>query len=189
MRYSWAGSPESALAGEYESQLVGDHQLENLGVAMLFAERLGLSDRAGVRQAIKKATIPGRMQLIWDQPQIWIDGAHNDRAVEVLLQNFDLLAIDKPVLIFGMHKGKISSGMQKRLFSAASACYFVEVEGKSDEEIREAVSDRLRSLFKEGNRKPVLICGSLYILGAANDYLMSRSTVEEEGTNFAHERE
>ena len=71
--------------------MIGRHQPENAGVAIqlyyLFCElkKLPFSEKV-VRNGLKKAYWPARMEKISNEPLIIIDGAHNTHAMERLVE-------------------------------------------------------------------------------------------------------
>lgn len=148
-----------------EATLLGSHQLQNIGTAILACEALGIPRETTV-EAIRRTRWTGRMQRLSTDPPVWVDGAHNDQAISVLLKNLEELGIDKPLLIFGMHAGKISDLWRERLFSACFRLFPVEIEKKSDEEVDRAVDAALSEALRESGGRAILVCGSLYLFRA-----------------------
>lgn len=72
--------------------LLGKHQIDNASVAIelysIVSKSLGLPVTGkDIQKGLKKAFWPGRMEKISDEPLIVLDGAHNDHAMQVLVQN------------------------------------------------------------------------------------------------------
>ncbi|MFC6348423.1 bifunctional folylpolyglutamate synthase/dihydrofolate synthase [Vagococcus carniphilus] len=72
--------------------LLGKHQVDNASVAIelysIVSKSLGLPVTGkDIQKGLKKAFWPGRMEKISDEPLIVLDGAHNDHAMQVLVQN------------------------------------------------------------------------------------------------------
>ncbi|MGX7025449.1 bifunctional folylpolyglutamate synthase/dihydrofolate synthase [Vagococcus hydrophili] len=72
--------------------LLGKHQVDNASVAIQLYEvvstKLGLPvSGKEIKKGLKKAFWPGRMEKISDEPLIVLDGAHNEHAMEVLVNN------------------------------------------------------------------------------------------------------
>lgn len=72
--------------------LLGKHQVDNASVAIelysIISKSLGLPVTGkDIQKGLKKAFWPGRMEKISDEPLIVLDGAHNDHAMQVLVQN------------------------------------------------------------------------------------------------------
>lgn len=72
--------------------LIGQHQTENASVALelflIVAPIFGIkaTDKE-IQSALNLAVWPGRMEKISDEPLIILDGAHNEPAIEVLVDN------------------------------------------------------------------------------------------------------
>lgn len=159
--------------------LIGRHQVENTMLAVMAARRLGLTEMTRVNAALGGVQWIGRMQHLFGMPDIWLDGAHNDQAIVRLLENMRALGIEKPILVFGMHDGKISEKRRDELFAAAASVISVEVQGRSDAQIEVSVQgalDEIAERMKSAEKKEtVLICGSLYILGPALKWHVAQS--------------
>ncbi len=189
------------LSGDYESRLLGLNQTQNLGTALLALEALadpqrslspkikallplslGKKERkALIQECLKEVYLPGRLEILRESPIILIDGAHNDPAIRTLIANLHWLGLDgriypRPALIFGMHEGKIPPQTQGMLFQEMDQVYWVEVEGKSDRERTEEVEKALFQALKEKPERPVLLCGSLYLLDGARTFLLKQKT-------------
>lgn len=87
-------SPHLELEG-VEIPLIGQHQRDNAGLALelycQLAPMLGYDiDQTRVREALKRARWAGRMEVMSQSPLVLIDGAHNEPAVEALVNNLKL---------------------------------------------------------------------------------------------------
>lgn len=76
---------------DFELGLGGDYQVANGGVAIraviLYLHQLGLPiDIRALKQGLKKATWPGRLEIINDQPLVILDGAHNLPGMQALVK-------------------------------------------------------------------------------------------------------
>lgn len=76
---------------EIEVGLIGDHQLNNAAVAIRVAELLkeqqfSMTDE-NIKNGLKIAKWPGRMEQIYDNPIVFLDGAHNLEGMKVLVQS------------------------------------------------------------------------------------------------------
>lgn len=172
---------KGSLQGSYHLSMMGYHQVDNAALAILFAqEGLSYKNKEDIEEALDLAYMPGRLQLLAKDPAIWVDGAHNDQAVKQLMDNFDLLDLKNPILIFGMHKEKISQAVREELFSKMDELYFVDVENQSDEAIKNQVQNHLLNLIDKDRKNPILICGSLYILSPAIAFIKESKKVSTE---------
>lgn len=182
MIFKYEGGP---LSASYQTDLIGVQQLDNFSLALrsieFILEKKDLFFPAGLRYAeeeirviirelICKIYFTGRFEMISSNPFLIIDGAHNDPAVDLLLKNKEILSStdigrDKEwVLFFGMHKDKISKERRKKLFEAFKECYFIEVEGKGDEEIRSDAELRVNEAIRKYPQAIFIGAGSFYIL-------------------------
>lgn len=183
------------LSGNYEIRLLGLHQLENVGTALLALEELAdpknpispsISSmilslnrdqrREIIKDSLKNVYLPGRLEIISRDPFILIDGAHNDPAILNLIKNLNWLGLNgkkfpRPALIFGMHHGKIHKEVLDQLFARVDRIYPVEVEGKEDKEREIQVGRAISKALREDPHRPLLICGSLYLLDGASVWL------------------
>ncbi|MCP4163763.1 MAG: bifunctional folylpolyglutamate synthase/dihydrofolate synthase [Deltaproteobacteria bacterium] len=97
-------------------RMYGDFQGENctLAIAALNHLRIGLSKEI-INNAISKTTLPGRMEIIGNDPIFMIDGAHTKISTQKLLSAFQSLYPKKGILIFGSVSGKDAEAMAKVL--------------------------------------------------------------------------
>ncbi len=183
---SWQGDSAWPLPG-----LVGEHQIQNAGVALaaleVLKERFRLPEEA-VRNGLQSVHWPGRLERIPSAPfleenwELWLDGGHNESAANALRQQFKKWH-DKPLyLICGMMKRKNSRAFLEKTTPLSDHIYTVSIADqpcKKPEKLAEQVSDSggnatvchdIQGAFeqlKRDKRKPgrVLVCGSLYLLG------------------------
>ncbi|NLJ84636.1 MAG: bifunctional folylpolyglutamate synthase/dihydrofolate synthase [Halanaerobiaceae bacterium] len=75
---------------KYRTRMIGDFQVRNAVLAMevvrLLQEELPVSGEE-LREGLKKAYIPGRMDLISKEPLLLVDGAHNSEGMENLVSS------------------------------------------------------------------------------------------------------
>lgn len=175
--------------------LPGEHQAFNCGLALAAIDHLksiGFEcPESVVTAGLEETTIPGRMEQIWEQPRILVDGAHNPDALGALMRCVGAhLPYDSMVCIFGCAQDKdvdalldrVSLGADKVIFTRSSgnprACEpedlrrrFMERSGKMcqvAENITEAIELAARAVSRDD-----LICvtGSFYLVGDAIKYL------------------
>ena len=84
----------------------GDFQSENAATALHVLRTLGLFDPERSLPAVARAKLPGRMELIRENPSIYIDGAHTEKSVERIFSSFRSIYPTGGVLIFGAVEGK-----------------------------------------------------------------------------------
>lgn len=170
--------------------MVGKHQVDNASVAIeAFNEvsdmlHLPVSNR-DYQKGLQQAFWPGRMERISDEPFIVLDGAHNDHAMEVLVDNLRREFSDKKIhTIFGALTTKDIQGMIKLLqsvnnldlkvttFDYPKACtkeLYEEMGLIAYDHWQEALSDTLKEVSGDDL---ILITGSLYFISQVRQILL-----------------
>lgn len=83
---------EAGKLTELKTSLLGQHQIENAGVAIqtfyLFCQLKSVPFKEKeVRDGLKKTFWPARMERMSEEPLIILDGAHNEHAMKRLVEN------------------------------------------------------------------------------------------------------
>ncbi|UCD28052.1 MAG: bifunctional folylpolyglutamate synthase/dihydrofolate synthase [Planctomycetota bacterium] len=177
--------------------LLGDHQAINCGLALsimaILKERgLEIEDQAAI-EGLSKARLPGRMEIVHDNPRILVDGAHNAASVEALMRAIGQnIPYDSMVVIFGCQADKDVSGMlghirlgaDKVIFTAAGspramdpvelAAEYTERTGKMAQ-VAETLEDALDIAERAVTREDIIcITGSFYLVGHAKKVVDKR---------------
>jgi dihydrofolate synthase/folylpolyglutamate synthase len=181
--------------------LPGHHQLSNLGLAVRAAEvlrDLGLK-RLGtdaIRAGVASAAWPGRMEWVRlpDGRDLLLDAAHNPAGVSALAAYLDEL--DRPFdLLFGVLDDKRVEAMLPPLARRAKAVTLTQPRSPRALDVerlggllsdREAVTcdpDFAAALDAalESSDDLLVICGSIYLVGAVRTELRRRFGVPERG--------
>jgi dihydrofolate synthase / folylpolyglutamate synthase len=88
-------------------QLRGNFQAENAALALLSLDKIEEFAGNQTIQALENAFIPGRMELLQENPPIFIDGAHTEQSIIKLYDSFRQIYPNKEgMLIFGAVLGK-----------------------------------------------------------------------------------
>ena len=112
--------------------LPGEHQAVNCAVGLSAINHLkesepGLVD-TNLYRGLSKTSIPGRMEIVWQQPRIIVDGAHNPVALTALMRGMGShIPYDSMICIFGCCEDKdvdtmldnLAMGGDKIIFTAA----------------------------------------------------------------------
>ncbi len=111
--------------------LPGDHQAINCGLALSLLvqlKELGLAiDDQRAIEGLAKAHLPGRMELIHQDPRIMVDGAHNAASVEALMRAIGQnISYDSMVVIFGCRSDKDIPGMLAHVQLGADKVIFTD---------------------------------------------------------------
>ncbi|MCH2144018.1 MAG: bifunctional folylpolyglutamate synthase/dihydrofolate synthase [Phycisphaerales bacterium] len=175
--------------------LAGTHQATNCGLALAVVDMLkncGFDCPENlVTIGLDKTKINGRMELVWDQPRILVDGAHNPEALGALMKCVGAhVPYDSMVCVFGCCQDKeidamldmMNFGADKVIFTKASTNpraadpldlqkAFSERSGKMSQtaaSLPEALELAARAVGRED-----LLCvtGSFYLVGETMKHL------------------
>ena len=195
VREETAGLSVRTPAGRYAglTALPGAHQRQNLLVALRLIEAAhaaGLAvDLARVSGARWPPVWRGRLEWVPGRPPLLLDGAHNPAGARALADY--LKSIGPFVLVFGVMADKDVSEVAQRLFPLARDLVLTRAPGRRGEE-PEAIAARAGASARKavavphvgralrqaralaGSDTPVVVAGSLYLVGAVLDRL-SRS--------------
>jgi dihydrofolate synthase / folylpolyglutamate synthase len=81
--------------------------------------------RRAVREAARTVAVPGRLQLLADDPPTVLDAAHNPDAVDALLQALPAVIAPCPLaLVLGVLEDKDAAGMLGRLLKVCERAWF-----------------------------------------------------------------
>lgn len=190
----------TAGSSRYEHLAVpmpGDHQAINCGLALslmsVLKERgFEIDDQLAI-QGLAKTHLPGRMEIIHENPRIMVDGAHNAASIEALMRAIGQnVSYDSMIVIFGCRTDKDVSGMlghirlgaDKVIFTTTGsprstdptelASEYMERTGKMAQvamDLEEALDIAERAVTRED-----LICitGSFYLAGLAKQLIVRR---------------
>lgn len=169
--------------GEIELPLLGEHQVDNLVLAVRVAEiyRPSVSEE-DVRRGVASTRWPGRLERIPGAPPLLLDAAHNPMAAERLARYLERHPHPRRVLVFGVMKDKRVYEMLDILLPHAAAVVvtrpamsrareperlarWIREQGVPAEAARPtpAALDRARELA--GVDGEVLVAGSIFLLG------------------------
>jgi dihydrofolate synthase/folylpolyglutamate synthase len=178
--------------GEYddiELRLRGRHQVTNFAVAVAAVEALfgRALDLGGVREAAALVTTPGRMEIVGRDPFVILDGAHNPHAMVALAGSLraEFPAITWQVVIGAMQDKDLDSMFEALGDRVAAVHAAAAASGRArpaDEvarlaterlgvpaEAHESVAAAVTAAAAGGD--PVLVTGSIYVVGEARDSL------------------
>ena len=170
--------------------LHGKHQAINCGLALAMLDKLKTigyeidNEKASV--GLSEVSLSGRMEMIWDDPRIMIDAAHNAASIKALIHAIGQnIPYDSMVVIFGCNCDKDVRGMLERLQYGADKVVFTRsnsVKAVPPDELAEMYTEicgkmcqtasslgQALQLAKSAVSKEDLICitGSFYLIGQA----------------------
>jgi dihydrofolate synthase/folylpolyglutamate synthase len=82
-------------------------------------------DERAVRDAAASVEVPGRLQIVSEQPLTVLDGAHNPDAVAALTESMgELFGTRKPALVMGVLEDKDAAAMLRQLLPLCGRTWF-----------------------------------------------------------------
>ncbi|WP_306005875.1 bifunctional folylpolyglutamate synthase/dihydrofolate synthase [Aquicoccus porphyridii] len=169
--------------------LIGAHQFQNAGAAIMALRHLGLGDDAA-EAALRDASWPARMQRLRSGPlldmapraEFWLDGGHNAACGETLAETLTRLPMRDTHLVCGMMNTKDVAGYMAPLEPHAASLTAVSIPGETNTlpaadtarhaaasgipaSTAESVEEAVRIITARDATARILICGSLYLAG------------------------
>jgi dihydrofolate synthase/folylpolyglutamate synthase len=135
-----------------------------------------------IRQGLRAATWPGRLDVVSEQPLVILDGAHNPQAVETLVAELPALLRGRRVkLLFGVMRDKDWKAMVPVLAQVATEVVVTRVQQARAEEptvlqaafapfcpvrvVADAQEACQQLMAEAGPDQAVVVCGSLFLVG------------------------
>ena len=173
--------------------LLGEHQAVNCGLALslldcLKARGYAIDDTQSM-EGLARTELRGRMELIWHDPRVLVDGAHNAASIRALIQaTGQHIPYDSMVVIFGCCDDKDVEGMLQQLQFGADKVVFTRVNSP-----RSVYPDDLAQMYEElcgkmcqtapslpealrvakpaiGTEDLICVTGSFYLVGEAMEH-------------------
>jgi dihydrofolate synthase/folylpolyglutamate synthase len=169
--------------GHLELPLEGDHQLENLALAVraveCFTDSVSVEE---VARGVAATEWPGRLQRIEGKPALLLDAAHNVMATRALVDYLRTYPHPKRVLLFGVMKDKRVWEMLELLLPHVGhliatrpemsrsrdpeiLARFASERGVPSEAVRSTKAALARAREIAGPEGEVLVAGSIFLLG------------------------
>ncbi len=141
--------------------LPGEHQAVNCGRAVGILDVLKSRGFAVEEQkamaGLANVVLPGRMQMINEDPRVLVDGAHNAASIDALMRAIGQnITYDSMVVIFACHKDKDADGMIRRIQIGADKIIFTRTESP-----RSAEPSELAAAYTEYSGKMVQVADCL----------------------------
>ena len=175
--------------------LPGEHQALNCGLALAAIDSLKSSGfsfpEVPLHEGLADTVTPGRMEQIWKQPRILIDGAHNPASIQALMRCVGAYRpYDSMICIFGCCEDKDVPAMLDRLALGGDKVIFTRAKGIAravePEELHRQFSERSGKMSQVAATLPgaldlatravgrddmICITGSFYLAGEAKKHL------------------
>jgi dihydrofolate synthase/folylpolyglutamate synthase len=180
-----------------ETALAGQFQHENGAIALAALELLrGQGWQIGenaIRRGLAEVSWPGRFDRVWQQPLVILDCAHNELAVEALLQTIDLElgAAVRPRLVFGCLEDKQWRRMAQMLGPRMSSVVLTRARPKRPlapeillpyfarwaptSIVHEPLDAIDRTMTQARADDVVLVTGSVYVVGEVYQWFLQRT--------------
>ena len=180
--------------------LPGEHQATNCALALAVVDALkGLGFNFAepeLYEGLSMTTLPGRMEVVWEQPRILVDGAHNAASLDALMRSVGAhIPYDSMVCIFGCCEDKDIPAMLASLVLGGDKIIFTKAKGNPraalPEDLQRAfteqcgkmsqVADTLDDALQLATRavgRDDLICvtGSFYLAGETRKLLLAQQS-------------
>ncbi|GAB2448716.1 dihydrofolate synthase/folylpolyglutamate synthase [Conyzicola lurida] len=172
--------------------MFGDHQAQNATLAIAAVESfLGGGSNPLVTdvlaEGLAEATSPGRLQIIGTEPTVLVDAAHNPHGAEALASAIgSYFTFDEVAVVIGVLQDKDADGIVAALAPIATRFYVTQSESDravdaddlayivrthTDEvytdESAEAALEAAREWADQGEKRAVLVTGSITLVGDA----------------------
>jgi dihydrofolate synthase/folylpolyglutamate synthase len=172
--------------GDFVGQLrlQGAHQRYNAGIAAAVATEVGLAPEAIVR-GLATAQWPGRLERIASPRGDYIlDGAHNPDGMRALVSAVTSQRLG--AVIFGAMADKSWPEMLAELCKVEAPRFYVQPRGRAAASFEDlvavapgtaqgSVAAALAAARERAGELPVLVCGSLYLVGEARADLLGET--------------
>lgn len=179
--------------------LLGRHQCKNSAVALCALEVLqqqtGIQfPNQAINTGLEHTYWPGRLEVMQKSPWVIVDGAHNPAGAKSLCEALELFNYDKLSLVFGCSEEKDIKNLLINLLPLADKIYLTQANIRRAAEpeiilenvknidvkiktsniiIKSPVATAVKTALDGADENDlVCICGSLFIVGEARDFLL-----------------
>lgn len=183
--------------GRFQTGLLGLHQIENAGMALALLDTYcqvtgrELASNDLVAQALATTSWPGRLEVVYREPLMILDGAHNPHAIKALVVTLQERFADyQKEILFTCIKTKALEDMLDLLSALPDTeltlTHFEDGRATDEEVLKEAARSRKlnyqswqefldQKMINDEETKTVrIVTGSLYFLSQVRAYLMER---------------
>jgi len=173
--------------------LPGDHQIDNLALALRAVELLGARgfpvSEAEVQLGVQNTRWPGRLELVRTNPTLLLDGAHNPAGARALAACLDSIGSDGDLyVVFGAMEDKDIPGIMKPILPRACRVFLtrspmeraaelprLETQARKHNENVTTIAEPGRALAEAlalaRPQDTILVTGSLILIGDVKKHL------------------
>ncbi|MGN1007833.1 MAG: glutamate ligase domain-containing protein, partial [Butyricicoccus sp.] len=183
--FTWEGR-------RWHTCMLGPHQVQNACLALqtvkaVKARGWRLSDES-VERGLSHAKMPGRMEILRENPRIIVDGGHNEDGVKAIASTIRALRFDRKLhLVIGMVADKNVKACAFTLGNLSDSVYVTQPDNEralAAEELAQVLNqpEAVRGIYPHAAdafsaalagaapEDTILICGSLYLVGEAEKF-------------------
>jgi dihydrofolate synthase/folylpolyglutamate synthase len=184
-RYGSRFTLQSDEAIAIECPLPGEHQVENARTAVAALKLFGLPSVA-IAEGIRRASWPGRLERVAENPDVILDGAHNPAGAKALAGYIEQFFAGEPIrIIYGAMRDKAVDEVTNTLFRLADEVIVTApdqpraLNPQSLAEVVEHPRLRIAATLEEAlrmadeNPMTTFITGSLFLVGEARALLLN----------------
>jgi dihydrofolate synthase / folylpolyglutamate synthase len=165
--------------------LAGEHQVENAVTAAVALARLGVPD-AAIEAGIAAAEWPGRLERVFERPEIVVDGAHNPAGARALAAYIDRFYGHRRVrLIYGAMRDKAIAEIGGILFPRAQQVIVTAprqaraiapdtlrvIADHPNLRVAATLAEALRMVEDAPDSDAIFVTGSLFLVAEARELL------------------
>jgi dihydrofolate synthase/folylpolyglutamate synthase len=178
-----------------ETSMIGSHQVDNASLAAMAAEILGnyysfIIEESHIREGLKKAYWPGRLEILSNFPIVVIDGAHNEEGITALATEISSRFTDKKIsILFAALTDKKLDRMINILENVSDSLTFTTFDfprAAKAEELLEAGRPSENKIIAQDYKKyleskivdlqeneVLIVTGSLYFLSEVKPFIVN----------------
>ncbi|MDO4793920.1 MAG: folylpolyglutamate synthase/dihydrofolate synthase family protein [Filifactor alocis] len=180
---------------QYEKRLTGLYQVYNAVTAISVCEELKrfgfYIPQERIKRSIRETFLPARVEKLFQEPLVLLDGSHNPEGIKALSAILDTLSDKDMTIVMGVLADKnyeqilqILSSYGKRFIAVpvqnpralppqelkkVAQTYFNNVSAFED--LSEALNEAIRTCNKQS---VIVVCGSLYLANVARPLLIEK---------------
>ena len=172
--------------------ILGRHQIDNVSLAIIAALELNdhkiiKIDEKSLRNGLKKAKWPGRLEKLSDKPRFFIDGAHNIEGIQMIKESLDDYEYDRLIVGLNIMVDKEVEGIIKEVEEVADIVILTQLDfdRSTKAEVLEDYFTKDQKTYKTTNVKDaislsvelaedndlIIFLGSLYLTGELRSIL------------------
>ncbi len=170
--------------------LLGRHQFDNAALAIAAIHRLrgvnGQREHEGIRAGLANARLPGRLEILCEQPRVIVDAAHTEASARSLAEVLADQTVERRGLVLSISRDKSVASILKILAPVTDEIWLTRAEATRSSDLDvlkgwvdqympqipqhaiESAEEATRAAFASLGPNDLLCCaGSVYLAGVA----------------------